>query len=250
MSALLSVCCCDDTATCCSCSLASSYSVAVSLSYDSETFGNTGSPQTYVNVESAYSFTGLAVTEDSTPCSIGSYPNFPAPVEGTWAQYQFSLPSTLTMSAVASVIDSSFCPNTLETNLAGTVSGVSSTVGMRPGLVCVHEINTSKSLDIFFWNLSVQWNSDDLCSSGTFPGPEYSTYLMAYSTPQSTCHAPPSTGWSFEQPTDPTTDAYKSNLITGYGRVEDCYFVPSWPRTCEMGSLRNQTNRALTVTIT
>ena len=244
MSALISSCCCgDEVATCCACALATSYSVAVSLGYDSETRGNTGSPQTLVDVESAYSFTGLTMTEESVPCSTGGYP-FPGPTEGTWAIYSFEGPSTLTMSALACVIDSTLCPNTLETNLAGTLS--TSTY-----LRCCHEINTSKNLNTFFWQLFVQWNSDDECSTGgSFPGPEYSAYVIAYSTPQATCHTPPSSGWSFEQPTDPTTDAYKSFLISGSGRVEDCYFIPSWPGTCEMGSILNQTNRALTVTIT
>jgi len=245
MSALISACCCgDEEATCCECTLASSYSVAVSLSYDSETRGDTGSPQGWVDVESAYSFTGLTMTERSyDPCTTGRYPNFPAPVEGTFALSWFEGPSTLTMSALACVIDSTFCPNTYETNLAGTVS---SSAYLR----CCHEINASKNLDIFFWQLFVVWTSSDQCSSAGQPGPEYSTYLRAYSTPQATCHTPPSSGWSFEQPTDPTTDAYKSFLISASGRVEDCYFVPSWPGTCEMGSIASQTNRALTVTIT
>lgn len=245
MSALLLVCCCDETATCCSCSLASSYSVAVSLGYDGQTYGNTGTPQNLVDVESAYSFTGLTMTERSfDPCTTGRYPNAPAPIEGTFALSWFVGPSTLTMSAVASVIDSSFCPNTFETNLAGNLSN-------STYLRCVHEINTSKNLDIFFWQIFVQWNSSDQCGSGgSIPGPEYSTFLNAYSTPQATCHAPPSSGWSFETPTDPTTDAYKSDLITGLGRVQDCYFVPSYPGTCEMGSTTNQTNRSITVTVT
>ena len=251
MSALLSACCCDEAATCCACTLASSYSVAVTASYDSQTFGNTGSPQTLVDVESAFSFTGLTVTQPSSPCVLGQIPNFPATAVTTWAVTKFDLQATaLTTAAIICAIDSTYCPNTSETSIPGTPpSGDGGCTAPREGLICVHEINASIGLDIFYWMLSVDWQSSATCGGATDPF-EYTWAVCAYSTPQSTCHAPPSSGWSASPPTDTSSDAYKSALIFGRLNVSDCYFVPTWPGTCTLGGSTANTNEVISVTIT
>ena len=61
MSALLSLCCCDETATCCSCSLASSYSVAVSLGWTVDGLDSTGSAVQTTTVGAGFS--ALTVSE-------------------------------------------------------------------------------------------------------------------------------------------------------------------------------------------
>jgi hypothetical protein len=78
----------------------------------------------------------------------------------------------------------------------------------------------------------------------------HSAALLAYSTPQNSCHAPPSSAWNLLAPGSGTTAA-DSNLIASISRGATLRTCNTGPITCRTFSPRNSTasNQSLTVTV-
>ena len=241
MSNLRAECCCDDSPVCCDCSLATAYSVAASFSWTAETLDSTSS--NVIDASSSVSFSGLTCTEPTTPCSTGSH------ITSSFAVRTYSPSASMSAASLAIDFDGN-CTDEAATNVAGATSGsgLSAAALVEAGLACYHEIDSSASLDVHFWVLNLGFDSTSTCSGGDN---EWIFRLLAYSTPQSSCHAPPSSGWNVLAPGSGTTAA-DSNLIasiTDGARLRTCN---TGPITCRTFSPRNNsaTNQSLTVTIT
>lgn len=240
MSNLLAECCCDDSPVCCDCSLATAYSVAASFSWTAETLDSTSS--NIIDASSSVSFSGLTCTEPATPCSTGSH------ITSSFAVRTYSPSASMTTASLAIDFDGN-CTDEAATNVAGATfgSGHSAAALVRTGLACYHEIDSSASLNIHFWVLNLGFASTSTCSDGDS---EWFFSLLAYSTPQSSCHAPPSSGWNLLAPGSGTTAA-DSNLIASISRGATLRTCNTGPITCRTFSPRNSTasNQSLTVTV-
>jgi hypothetical protein len=241
MSNLLAECCCDDSPVCCDCSLATAYSVAASFSWTAETLDSTSS--NVIDASSSVSFSGLTCTEPTTPCSTGSH------ITSSFAVRTYSPSASMTTASLAIDFDGN-CTDESGTNVAGatSVSGLSAAALTRAGLACYHEIDASSSLDIHFWVLNLGFDSTATCSDSQN---EWEFTLLVYSTPQSSCHAPPSSGWNLLAPGSGTTAA-DSNLIASISNGAQLRTCNTGPITCRTFSPRNSsaTNQSLTVTVT
>ena len=189
MSALLSVCCCDETATCCSCSLASSYSVAVSLGWTVDGLDSTGSAVQTTTVGAGFS--ALTVSEASPLCELGTYPSITG---SSYAATRYDLPTTAAASFVTS--SDGDCTSRSAGSEAGTWDSGYVGLGDGRGLTCWHEVNSSSpAVNYNFW-------------------PLWAWRFMLYSSPQTACHAPTSaSNWSAEAPVSGTAAA-DSRLIS------------------------------------
>ena len=136
MSALLSLCCCDETATCCSCSLASSYSVAVSLGWTVDGLDSTGSAVQTTTVGAGFS--ALTVSEASPLCVFGTYPSLTG---SSYAATRYDLPTAASASFVTS--SDGDCTSRSAGSEAGTWDSGYTGLGDGRGLTCWHEVNPS-----------------------------------------------------------------------------------------------------------
>ncbi len=207
MSNLLAECCCGSTPVCCDCSLATAYSVAASAGWTKSSLdGPTGSVQT---MTVAASIPSTTMTLADPACVTGITGSISNPT-GAYAAKRYAPPATGTASLVAT--SSGTCSSISAINEAGSYSGpyVGTINGI--GLTCFHEITADGSFNNHFWTMGLGWTSTATCASGFPPPPEFSWRFLAYSTPQSSCHAPPSSGWTFNAPASGSTAA-NSNVI-------------------------------------
>ena len=221
MSALLSVCCCGDPdPVCCDCSLATSYAVAASAGWTIDSFDGLGGTLQTMTV--AASIPSTTMTLYSPECAFGitgSVTN----VTGNYAAKRYAPPATGTAVLVAT--SSGTCSSVSAFNEAGSYSGgyIGTIKGI--GLTCFHEITADGSFNAHFWAMGLRWYSTATCATGFPPPPEFDWRFLAYSTPQSSCHSPPSSGWNFNKPVAGTTAA-DSNVIAA--TVANNHFA----RTC------------------
>ncbi len=208
MSALLSVCCCDDTATCCSCSLASSYSVAVSLGWTVDGLDSTGSAVQTTTVGAGFS--ALTVSEASPLCVFGTYPSLTG---SSYAATRYDLPTAASASFVTS--SDGDCPSRSAGSEAGTWDSGYTGLGDGRGLTCWHEVNpSSPAVNYHFWTIGAYYESTATCTVGFNTYPLWAWSFLLYSSPQTACHAPTSaSNWSAEAPVSGTAAA-DSRLIS------------------------------------
>lgn len=246
MSALLSACCCDPEPVCCDCSLATAYSVAASAGWTVDSLESSGSSIQTMTVAASIPSTTMTLADPACIAGItGSVQN----PTGAYAAKRYGPPATGTASLAAT--SSGNCSSISAINEAGSYSGgyVGATQGI--GLTCFHEIASDGSFDAHFWMMALGWSSTATCASGFPPPPEFNWRFSAFSTPQASCHAPPSSGWSFNFPATGSSAA-NSNLILGVlnnnrSASGDCNAVPS---RCAISPAGSSTTITGSVTVT
>ena len=202
MSALISACCCGDEPdppdlSCCDC-LASSYSIAMDISWTSICTDSTNSR--FGTVDGALSYSGMVVTAE--PCTI-QYRNsavrfWPSSTTGSITGANISLSYT-PIDLGFDCVDQSLSNATLNapSSPGGGLCGGSNPSPHEVGpLVCWHYYKSDGSA-AYRWYHQTCVQSQDACSDPFF-GKTWAGFVNAYSPEQSTCHEPPSAGWTVQ----------------------------------------------------
>ena len=197
---LTSSCCCGDDPPrpdleCCDC-VASSYSIALDMSWTSNTFD----PANYGTVDASLSYSGFVVVADPT-CYIY------APNGNATKRYN---PSSSTGSITGANVSLAYTPidpgfSCVSQSLSGATlndpagQAGSGCPGSNPNphsfgaLTCWHYYKPDGS-SAFRWYHQTCFQSQDLCSDPFFGG-KFGGLVNAYSAEQTSCHSPPSSGW-------------------------------------------------------
>ena len=210
MSAILTTCCCDAEPVCCDCRLSSSYSVAASVGWTTDSLEATGSTTQTMTV--AAGFSSLVVSEYSPACDTGKYPSGSTGSDFAVRRYEFPTTAAVTMAATSS----GTCTSQSTSAEAGTWSSGTVGLGEGRGLSCWHEVNTtSPTVNYHFWTIVAGFTSTATCTVGATTWPLWAWRGFLYSQPQTACHAPTAaTGWSANNPAAGTTAA--DSRLLGY----------------------------------
>ena len=244
MSAIMSACCCDDSATCCDCSLASAYSLAASFGWTTDSPDGPGGTTQTMTVGAGFS--AMTMTQTSPACVSGQYPPFTG---SSFAVTRYAPPTTAAASFVAT--SSGSCTSRSATNEAGTWSGAYSGIGSGNGLSCWHEVNAaSPAVDHYFWTIGAYFESTATCTVGFNTWPLWAWRFFAYSTPQATCHAPPSSGWTADVPSSGTAAGNSRILSVLWANNNSAAYCNTTAiNQCSISSFGSSTFTAPSVTI-
>jgi hypothetical protein len=198
MSAILTDCCCDppdpDPLSCCDC-LNSSYSLSSEISWTSTCFDSSGG---FGTVDVLMSYSGFVVT--AGPCETvvtdppGQNKYVPySSTSDTLTGADISLDFSPTPPDALTCVDRSVTGATLDTSPDSTA--ISFFCATPYNLQCEHFRKADDSV-VFRWRHGLKFATTSTCSGGLTT--QFKGCIIATSPEQTTCHAPPSTGWAVD----------------------------------------------------